>query len=447
MAIFRTQTIWLLVLICANSLHAGSKGFELSMSDAEARAFEHSSLIKALNSDVNVAAQQEAAVYTGLLPRLMFRGNYTFLSTLAELSFNPNAPVVTFGSRHNYSLGLQLNYTLWDSHSTLKSYQAAVKVKEARQQNVAQSRNQVLYSVRVAYVRAQLAFEELQLITGSLKLSRAQNNDVMKRFKEGAAAQLDTIVSRRQVLGYQMQFEQKQGELLTALRELLSWIGDDETKVESAASHIKLDDLRVSLATWQSRKIAELERNQPQLRAQELLAQSADLEAASQTAKLYPKLDLSLSTAWTYPNGPALENISQNTIGIVLTVPLYLGDPTWHLAAQKRHEAQSARFRARQLKNDIERDFNKADQILQSLYEQKKLVNEDVKQSNALARLYFSSYKEGKGSLIDVQAANNASLQAKVNAARIDAQILTQLILRMVLSGKEVAHDEYPTQI
>lgn len=62
-------------------------------------------------------------------------------------------------------------------------------------------------------------------------------------------------------------------------------------------------------------------------------------------------------------------------------------------------------------------------------------------QSEEAAKLYYSSYKAGKNNLIDVQIANNQALQAKVGAARIDAQILNQLILLNALSGEQNTYE------
>jgi outer membrane protein TolC len=88
----------------------------------------------------------------------------------------------------------------------------------------------------------------------------------------------------------------------------------------------------------------------------------------------------------------------------------------------------------------MDRDYDKAIQLLLNLRTQQKLAQDDVEKSKDAARLYYQSYKGGKINLIDVQSANNRSLLSQVNAARIDAQIISELFLLQTLSGDSTTH-------
>jgi outer membrane protein TolC len=142
-----------------------------------------------------------------------------------------------------------------------------------------------------------------------------------------------------------------------------------------------------------------------------------------------------------YPNGPVKEQIQQVIVSAQVSMPLFLGDPTWKLAASKRHEADAARAREEETLVELRRDFSKARTMLDSLREQRKLAADDVAQTEEAAQLYYKSYKSGEARLIDVQNADTQALQAKVNAARVDAQFLQQMILLKTLSGKEFLHE------
>ena len=423
--------------------------FELSLRDAENQALKTSETLKAAASDVDAATEQEEAGLALLWPRLSLQAGYQYQTAIPSLSLSPGSPAISFGSNYGYSVGPALNYTLWDTFSSLRAFRSISKLRSSRQQDRTTQELQLLLSLRSAYVRVQLALEELRLVNGSLDLARAQERDIQNRLHAGAATRLDEVISSRQVLGFELQFKQKQADLSSALKDLLAFVGNPPIKdlshpgppeIEEVSLVLKTDSLMTTLNELGKVEIRPPDDEQPQIRSQQLQAESADLAASSQTAKLFPTVQLSASAALAYPNGPQLVQINQNTIGLTLSMPLFLGDPTWHLAAEKRCEAESARHRAEQLKTNILRDFTKAQEMLNSLYEQKKLAIDDVSQSSEAAKLYYSSYKAGKNNLLDVQTANNQALQAKVAAARIDAQILNQLISLIALSGKGAKH-------
>ena len=86
----------------------------------------------------------------------------------------------------------------------------------------------------------------------------------------------------------------------------------------------------------------------------------------------------------------------------------------------------------------MDRDYEKAVALITSLRAQQKMSLEDVALSESAAKLYYQSYRAGKINLIDVQSANNRALNAKVNAARTNAQVLNQLFTLNLISGERL---------
>lgn len=405
---------------------------ELSLQDAEASALASSWNIKAAAADFTSAIEQEKVGFTAILPRASLQGNYTFISTLPQLSVAPNVPAITFGDHNNYSLGPVLNYTLWDTFSSHKSYASLGKVRQAREQDRENTTVQVLAAVRSAYLRVQLALEELKAVDDYVTLARAQERDVQKRFKGGLGTKLEIYTAARQVLRYRLQYQQKQADVATAYKDLLAL-----TNPENLNGAPKIEPLSRTLANFLAFTHQAPDENHPRVRSLELLSESSTLMAESLRAKLFPTLQLTLSSNVSYPNGPQLININQNTVILSLNVPLFLGDPTWHQIDQRLSDARGAHYRAMQVKLELNRDYEKALQMIDSLKRQQKLAWQDVKDAHEVASLYFNSYKAGKLNFIDVQTTNNDALQAKVNAARIDAQLIGQLISLLAVQGKE----------
>ena len=299
-------------------------------------------------------------------------------------------------------------------------------------------------------MQVQLGLEELLLIQGSLELARAQDRDVSTRFRAGAAARLDVVTAQRSVLSYEIQFQQKQAELSSALKDLFTLLGDHQPRdltrpgpvgVPGVTLAFRLEPLEQLVSEETESGLSAPGDDQPQVKSQLLQSQSYAAAASSQTAKLFPTIQLSAGVNYNRPDVPNPPSFWQETVGFSLSLPLFIGDPSRHLAAQQRSQSDAAEYRAIQLRENLERDYAKAQELLASLRAQAKLASEDVRQSAEEARLYYVSYKAGKINFIDVQSANNQALLSKVNAARIYAQTLNQIIMLKSISGKESQND------
>jgi outer membrane protein len=435
----------LILLLFSKTCLAAAPRFELTLKDAENRALNTSNQLKALYSNKDAATEQADAQFSALLPSLTLDANYRYVTNVPSLvlPIPGNTEAFPFGSHNNYTVGPTLRYTLWDTGKAHDAYHGLDLLAQSREEDRKNGELQLLLNVRAAYLRVQLALEELRLLNSSLELSRAQNHDIESNFRAGAATRLDRVDSQRDVINYQLQFEQKQAEVAIDFKDLLALVQENPDgniskpgppEVTDKALELDLDPLKVSLqeaSQWTFNPPGE---NQPQLKSQELLIESSEKQADSEKAGLYPTVQLSANASIEYPNQIILESIEQNTFAVSFTMPLFEGSLTRHLAAGKLKEAETARFNREQIKINLDRDYAKGLEQLESLKAQQKLAVDDVQHSQDSAKLYYQSYKGGKINLIDVQSANNRALTAQVNAARIDAQMLNQLFLLRSIS-------------
>jgi outer membrane protein TolC len=442
------QTL-ILLIINATQAFAQTETFELKIHDAEIRALQYSNRLKSNAFDHEAAQEQANAQYTYLLPKLALQASYQYYANIPEISIFAG-PTIGFGTNSTYFFGPTLSYTLWDTFSTRKTYQAASLLVQARAEDLKNAKLQLLLSVRSSYLQVQLGLVELGLIQDSLKLAQAQNRDVATRFRAGAAARLDVVISQRSVLNYEIQFKERQAQLSASLKDLLSLLGDTQIQeishpgpphTPNVSLILKLDSFEKLISTQKQVEISAPDDQQPQILSQTLQAESLELNAASQSAKRYPALQVFAGVSYNRPNIPNPISYWQETVGVSLSMPLFLGDPIPALAAQQRNQAQSTFYRQAQTRVDLQRDFLKSKELLQSYREQRELASQDVLQSTEAANLYYISYKSGKINYTDVQDANLQALQSKVNLSRIDAQILNQLILLKSISGKDLPHE------
>ena len=329
--------------------------FDLTLKDAERRMLSTSNELQAYSAARLGTVEQADAQYSALLPRLTLDARYSYVTNVPTI----NLPIpgfnqgVVFGTHNNYSIGPTLSYTLWDTGSARDSYQGLSLLAEARDEDERSARIQLLLSVRAAYLRVQLALQEQSLLNDSLNLSRAQNHDIEANFKAGAATRLDRVDSQRDVLNYQLQYEQKQNEVAADLQDLLALV--QETLPASAARpgldglpgtqlELHLDSLEQSLRDTDAWTFSAPDESHPQIKSAELLAQSSERAASSTSAALYPTVQLSANASYEYPNVVVPEHTEQNTFAVSVSMPLFEGSRTRHLAAEKIKEAENARF-------------------------------------------------------------------------------------------------------
>lgn len=425
--------------------------FAVSLNEAEHLSLESSNDIKAYKAQAQASEEQALAQFAYLYPKLTFDGNYHYLTNVPKITLPiPGIPAsFPFGTHDNYSVGPTLSYTLWDTFAARNSYRGLDLLSQAQNEDRKKAELDLLLNLRTAYLHLQLALEELRLLNNSLELSKAQNKDIESNYRAGAATQLDRVDSQRDVINYQLQFQQKQAEVAADLKDLLALLPLQMHPLENLAQpgppgvsdiklEVQLDSLDSSLTTSNSWQFPPPGEKHPSLASEEFRAESAQKAASSQLAILWPMVQVSANTSLEYPNGIIPESVYQNTFMVSLSMPLFEGFHAHHLAEEKMREADGAQFRKQQVKINLDRDYIKGIEMLGNLRVQQKLAETDVERSATAARLYYESYKLGRINLIDVQSANNRALTAKVNAARIDAQILSQLYLLRYLSGEAI---------
>ncbi|TBR17664.1 hypothetical protein EPO15_16360 [bacterium] len=131
--------------------------------------------------------------------------------------------------------------------------------------------------------------------------------------------------------------------------------------------------------------------------------------------------------ALQYPNGPVLDDVTQKTVGLTASLPLFEGGQAAKDAAAQRRLAAAAELRRRQAEEELARERDKARAGLASLRAQQELDDQAAGDAAELSDLVYLSYKGGRANYLEVQSANLRHLEAKVQAARTRAQTLIQL--------------------
>jgi len=433
-----------LLALAAAAASAEPPRFVLTLAEAEASGREHSLRLKAAAQESAAARDRSEEQFSALLPRLTLDGSYRYQTEVPSLSLAAGQPARPFGDHRATSVGPTLSWTLWDEGALIKSWKAQKSRAASKGEEERLAASQSVLGVRLAYAQAQLAGEQLRLLSDSLSLAEAQYKDIESRFKAGAASRIELLSSHQDVLARRKQFLQAESDLSGALRELLQLTGLGEGLDLSRPSDVRLssrlvaglreptvlvrfDDLSVVPPSLASAETFGPDVAHPSVQTFRRQAEGARMTARALAAGRWPVVRLTARAGYDYPNGPVLESVSQKSVGLTASLPLFEGRQSALAASQQEHLAQAAERRGDLAAEELARDWDKARAALGCLREQEEVDDRSISETDELSRLVYLSYKAGSSNYLEVQSANLRALEAKVQAARTRAQVLIQL--------------------
>jgi len=428
--------------------------FALTMAQAEGAARAHALDARAAAEESAAARDAADAQFAALVPRLTLDGYYKYQTEVPRFSVNPAVPPQPFGSNRSTSVGPTLTWTLWDEGALYKAWKSQRAGARSREETERLTGLLATQSARLAYVQVQLARERVRLLADSVALADAQYADVEKRLRAGAASRIDALSSHQEDLQRRKDFFAAQSDLAGALRSLFQLAGlgeglDLTRPVDVRASSalpagLPAPTLRVAFdalgATPAPLSAAEAGKgpaaDHPAVLSYQRQAEGARLAASAAAAGGWPRVTATGSIYYQYPNGPVLQYVTQKSVGLSASVPLFEARSSARLSDQQERLARAAERRRDLAAEQLSRDWDKAKAALAALRGQESLDAAAVAESEELARLVYLAYKAGRSSYLDVQTYDVAALQAKVNAAQTRAQILIQLAALAELAGQ-----------
>jgi outer membrane protein TolC len=426
----------------------------LALSDLIQTAFKNSPKLQSSKLAYESARSEAGSMGAAEFPRLGLSGNYFYQTYVPELSIVPHSPEEPFGEANNWAVWATLNWNLWDFRSQHNLANSATAASQSQEQQYLAAQRQLRLAVRLSYFQAKIDLEQVHLLGDSLKVAQAQYADIVHQARFGTASRLDSLSSHQDVLGYQRQFIQAQSNLAQSLRDLFDLAGMKEPAdltrpldshmegqlpegVEAPTVWLSTDPVRDLRETLEKEAQVPPDDSLPQLKTYAYLADSSRFAADAVGSGLLPKLTLSAQAGYENPDGPILETIQQNIVSVSLTMPLFDWGAIVKDSDSKRQESESYLANLDQAKSDLWRDWNKAGDSLRSLEYQQGLNETAVSETQELAGLTYGAYKAGTVRYLEVQTANFQALDAKIQSASNDVEILMQLSVLSSLAGKE----------
>jgi outer membrane protein TolC len=436
--------------LCAG-LRAEKPSLELGLKQVEEAALSNARSLKAAENELAAADYKSWSVATLMLPRLSADGTWRYQTEVPSLVMPlPKplpAPTLQFGDNTNYSVGPTLSWNIWDSGVSYNLWQSAKAMERAKAEDLRAQKNEMKLKARLEYFQTQLAGEQVLLMSEDLKLAQSRDKDMRVQLAAGSSSRIDALAARNEVLLARGRLRQARLDLAGCVRDLQALTSlapgadpalPEDARVAEAGEPadsgeatllVRLDSLEQSLLSLQGAQSAILDKDHPRLAQLKELVEAAQRQAESAGSANWLKVQGSLRASLDYPNGPVLENVNQKSAYVSATMPLFAFGQAWAQTGEQEKNAQAGREREAQLCSDMKRDWLKARDSLASLKDLKEIYALSVKETQELYRLVYDAYKNGSSSYLEVQDASVHALQAKVQAARIDVQILIQLAI------------------
>ncbi|MCB0378952.1 MAG: TolC family protein [Bdellovibrionales bacterium] len=406
---------------------------KLSLEDAESLALQHSPDAKLANSYIESLEQKIRSVKSGYYPKLVLEGSYRYVDVIPALATQMGT--VSLGDNKNYSVGPALLMNLFDGGMVSNTVDSLKQMKEAKISEKEYIEVMTRLATRLAYLNVLVAIEQYQLAQESLKLSSAQNRDIKRKRKLGALSQLDLSLSNRDFLNQKLKVIDAKKTLEVAIIEFSSLLAKDPQAIilyvptdtlSLNGTPMQFDSLDVILKSLE-KKISPGTQKPAQVVSIEKKIESAKEEVQIENSKYWPKISLKLKTSLDYPNGPQLQQIHQNTIGVNLTMPIYDWGERSGARSEKKARIAGLQAQKDKLERDIYRNREKLKLELENLKEQAGLVESLLQEANRVARINLSSFRSGRIQFTEVERANVKKFETQVRKLILKGQIFAKL--------------------
>jgi outer membrane protein TolC len=418
----------------------------LDLATVERETLAHSPRLASARETARSADEQAGAQRSRLWPVIGLEGSYRYLTEIPTFQASPMSPAIEMGANNNYSYGPSINWMAWDSGAIQNSAKALTQQASARNQEIQATEDQLLLTARWSLFQVQGTAERLRLLAEALRLAQAQWADVELRTKAGAASRQDLLQSETEVLSRRRDFREAQTAFAVTLRNLFTLVGSKETydlsrplpedlaarrpkDIPAPTLTLVLSSPNVLRSTFNPAADRPFNSALPEIRSMALQAEAARSSARAARAGHWPTLQLAAKSSRDYPNGPVQEEINQNQVGAVARWPLFEGGRVRQEAQAQESLARAAEEKRRQMEEDLRRDWERARDQLAGFVEEEKINQESVEKRRRLAQLVYDTYKLGRATFLEVQAANLGLVQAQVQSVKNEVDILSQLAL------------------
>lgn len=412
-------TLTLALALAASSVATAQEPLQLTLASAIERAVTNNRDLANTRLTIETADAQIDEAYSNALPSIGINARYT-QNIKKQVFYFPGPDGVTrpieIGQNMDLSADLSVNQVLYSS-AIGTAVEAAKTYQQISRQQLRTKTSEIVLNVRRAYLAAQLAREVLRVNETVLTNTEENFRTTTVLYKAGLRPEFDAIRAEVQLANQQPAVVQARDNYQLALDNLRILLGVDETQpVEITEDLVRPASLEViEPSVEEARKV--LEENNPTLKALSLNTEvnrdMIDLRRSDYMPTVAAFGTLRFASAADKPANLDLHTIA--FAGINISLNLFNGFRT---DAQVK-QAEIALLQSQQtlahvtnaLKTQVESTLRKVSSARQRI----GVSDKTIQQADKGYRIATTSYKAGTGTQLQINDADLALAQAKLN--------------------------------
>jgi outer membrane protein len=428
----RKATWWRVILLVVlpfhlltgpSLLHAADalgESRSITLDDAVRIGIERSRSLEIARLDKNMAGQKIRETWSEVLPQITTSFTYTRTLKPSVLLFPPGQGLPTTLETSSDNAG----HASLDLHQPIFNISAITGIKAAsivRKMSEAAYRNTeaaVVADIKISYFDALISKDQLKLIEQSIARWEQSRKDTRAMFRQGVAADIDTLKAFLSVENLRPDLLQAQTRVATTLTKLKNAMG-----IPLDSSIVLTGKLELSSATYPS-DIAEAYREaldaRPDLRQLDFQVKAEGEKVSAVRAERFPVISafgkLESQTAFN-------DNIryadalwpTSSSVGLQFTMPLFTGYRISAQVEQARIAQLQTRTRFEELKANIRAEVEV--RILNFRESQKRIEvqSQTISVAERSYNISLLRFREGIGSRLELTDAELQLNKAKTN--------------------------------
>lgn len=457
----RTAAMFLLAAGCTVGGLSGQEfppRERLSLERALEAALAGSKVLRDARLGLSVADQQVREAWSNVMPSVRASASYqrnlrVQQAFLPAFIFDPDAPPdelvpVRFGSDNTWQAGFTLEQPLFE-YGVFIGVGAAARYRSLEEERVRGAVQDLVASVRLAYLDALLRVEEVRLTEQSVERLRRTLEETRALNRAGLASDYDVLRLEVQLANLEPNLVRARNGVLAAKRALLAAIGRDPRqadRLELEASLNRLDITEVaangpeersllhaagldgeSSVAWQDPEALYGEALEARSRVQQARL-AVELERArlkAQWAEYFPKVSLFSSYNITAQQngvpqffGTERQRASFAFAGLRVELPVFLGFARDARVQQARATLAQAEARLQQLELETVREVRDLMELVGDSRRRVESQRQTVAQARRGYEIASAEYRSGLGSQLQISDAELALRQSEFNYAQ-----------------------------
>lgn len=389
----------------------------LTLEDAVNRALEKNPDALAARQDVKYANARVTEVMAQALTQVNLRTDYTRNIQLPVIFFRVDDQVqqIRIGESNQYNLVLAVTQPIYTFGRVGSALDAARIFKDISKNTEQSALDGVAYQTRLAYYRALLARDNIDVMTLAIELAKENLEQVRSFYRSGTASEFDLLraeVEYENTGPFLIRARNEYSLAVADLKRLVSLPTDTEVVL---ADSLRFEPVQVDL----DESVEQAVVHRPELRAFRLNVDMMEKALSIEKAERYPVLSFftNYNVAAQSPKViPEEEEVVKSwAAGITFDLPIFDGRRRKGRIEQARAEFLKAKYEEEKNERLVRLEVEQSYFDVTSVEQEIRAQAATVKQADRAHELAVIRYENGLSTQLEVRDARLALLRTKTN--------------------------------